>query len=264
MRIALRIIGIACFVALSLGVPSMVFVSSASAVLSAGGSTASRGQPTPGGMRRQSPVSFSTSPIVPNGESGWFKESAPTVTLTAVDPEAPVLAKYDWGVNPPVSLYAHTFTAPSGENTLYFLSMDPTQDVESVSAQLFKVDTSVAAPVMTTPVGDLGSPVPVRAVFGLAATATDSVSGVGSVSFFYYEWAGGAWSAVGTLIGSVQTRPAQENIYIESWNTLFVPDGLYKVEAQVRDVAGNVRFSTSQFVRVGNSPSPVSTEPRPR
>ena len=264
MRIALRIIGIACFVALSFGVPSTVFVSSASALLAADGSTASREQTTPDGIRRQNPVAFSTSPIAPNGESGWFKESAPTVTLTAVDPDGPVLAKYDWGVNPPVSLYAHTFTAPSGENTLYFLSMDPTQGVERVSAQLFKVDTNVAAPIMTTPVGDLGSPVPVGAAFDLAATATDAVSGVGSVSFFYYERMGGAWSAVGTLIGSVQTHPAKENTYVESWNTLFVPDGLYKVEAQVRDVAGNASFSTSQFVRVGNSLSSVLTEPRPR
>jgi hypothetical protein len=242
----------------------VVFVPSAPAVLSADDSAASREQPEPGGVRRQNPVSFSTSPIAPNGESGWFKGSAPTVTLTAIDPEAPALATYDWGVNPPVSLYAHTFTAPSGENTLYFLSRDPTQDVETVGAQLFKVDTNVAAPVMTTPLGDVGSPAPVGAVVDLAATATDAVSGVGSVSFFYYERVGGAWNAVGSLIGSIQTRAAQENTYFESWNTLLVPDGLYKVEAQVRDVAGNTNFSASQFVRVDNSLSPASTAPRPR
>ncbi len=264
MRIPPRIIVFACLAALTFGVLSMVFVASAPAVLSADDSTASRGRPEAAGLRRQNPVSFSTSPIAPNGGSGWFKGSAPTVTLTAVDPEAPVPATYDWGVNPPASLYAQTFTAPSGENTLYFLSRDPTQDAETVSAQLFKVDTNVAAPVMTTPLGDVGSPAPVGAVVDLAATATDAVSGVGSVSFFYYERAGGAWNAVGSLIGSVRTSAEQENTYVESWNTLLVPDGLYKVEAQVRDVAGNIKFSASQFVRVDNSLSPASTASRPR
>lgn len=263
MRIPPRIIGLACLAALAFGMLSMAVVSPAPAVVSADDSATSE-QPEPGGVRGHNVVSFSTSPIAPNGESGWFRGSAPTVTLTAIDPEDPVLAMYDWGVNPPVSLYAHTFTAPSGENTLYFLSRDPAQVVETVRAQLFKVDTTVAAPVMTTPLGDVGSPTPVRAVVALAATATDAVSGLGSVSFFYFERVGGSWNAVGSLIGSIQTDAAQQNTYVESWNTLLVPDGLYRVEAQVRDVAGNTGFSAPQFVRVDNSPPPASTAPRPR
>ncbi len=264
MRTLPGIVGLACLAVLAFGVLSLVFVSSAPAVLSVDDSAAQREQPEPGGVHRQNPVSFSTSPIAPNGESGWFRGSAPTVTLTAIDPEDPVLATYDWGVNPPVSLYSHTFTAPSGENTLYFMSRDPAQGVETVSSQLFKVDTTVAAPIMTTPLGDVGSPAPVRAFVDLAATATDAVSGVDSVSFYYYERVDGAWNAVGGLIGSIQTDAVPEDTYGESWNTLLLPDGLYKVDAQVRDAAGNTNFSTSQFVRVDNSLSSDPTAPRPR
>jgi hypothetical protein len=31
-----------------------------------------------------------------------------------------------------------------------------------------------------------------------------------------------------------------------------MPDGLYKVQAQLRDIAGNLAFSSPQYVRVMN------------
>jgi hypothetical protein len=264
VHIRSRTVGLVCCAALAFLAFAMVAASSAPAVITADDPSVSVGPTSPGGQRQQNPVSFSTSPIAPNGDSGWFRGSAPTVTLAAIDPGDSIPALYDWGVNPPASFYVGTFAAPSGQNMLYFLSRDATLEAETVNEQLFKVDTSVAAPVITTPLGDTGSPAQARGVVEVAATATDAVSGVGSVSYFYYDRLSGAWNAVGTLIGSNQISPVRENTYVESWNTSLVPDGLYKLEAQVRDVAGNTNFSTSQFVRVDNSISTISTAPRPR
>ncbi|MCZ7663525.1 MAG: Ig-like domain-containing protein [Thermoleophilia bacterium] len=202
---------------------------------------------------------LSTSPVAPNGDDGWFVGASPTVTLTATDREGSAATIYfDWGIDPPAGLYANSVTAPSGRKTLYYRSVDAAGNAETVASQLFKVDPSVTAPTMTAPIGPVGSPQPVGGTIAVGATASDAVSGVGSVRFYYFDRHGSSWNPVGTEIGAAQTAAASGSTYAVAWDTLEVLDGDYMLQAQVRDVAGNTAFSPAHYVRVDNS-DPVAS-----
>ncbi|MHB8868215.1 MAG: cytochrome c3 family protein [Thermoleophilia bacterium] len=197
-------------------------------------------------------TSLSTSPMAPDGDSGWFK-SPVTATLSAVDPEGSACTTYyQWGVNPPTTVYAGTFAAPSGTNTLYYRSIDVYSNAETVKSQVFKVDAAIVAPTITTPTGTEPSPMNIQGSVNVDATATDATSGVNHVAFYYFAWNGSGWDAVGTQIGSNQTAPVSGSTYRVSWNTGLVPDGRYQIQAQLRDVAGNSVFSPAQYVGVDN------------
>ncbi|MHB9150088.1 MAG: hypothetical protein ACYC33_08450 [Thermoleophilia bacterium] len=215
------------------------------------------------GTRGPDIVSFSTSPMSPNGDAGWFRGAAPMVTFAPVAPvgsDDSMFILYDWGVNPPATIYAGSFAAPSGQNTLYFQPLEQISSAGTAQSRFFKVDTGVVAPVLVTPPEVQSAPMPVEGTIDLAASAADAVSGIRSVSFFYFGRFAGTWDAVGTLIGSSQAFPVSADIYRESWNTMLVPDGDYKLQVQVRDVAGNTAFSAAAFVRVNNYAVTASTE----
>lgn len=217
-----------------------------------------------GGKRSPDIVSFFTSPMSPNGDSGWFRGAPPMVTFAPVGPHDSMFILYDWGVNPPATVYARSFVAPSGQNTLYFQPLEQIPSAGKTQSRFFKVDPGVAAPVLAAPQEAQSAQMPAEGTIGLAALASDGVSGIRSVSFFYFGRIAGAWNAVGTLIGSSQAFPVSADVYRESWNTMLVPDGDYKLEAQVRDVAGNTAFSAAAFVRVNNYAWTASTARSPR
>ncbi|MHB1343949.1 MAG: cytochrome c3 family protein [Thermoleophilia bacterium] len=197
-------------------------------------------------------TSLSTSPVAPDGDSGWFK-SPVTVTLSAVDPEGSAYTiYYQWGVNPPTTVYASSFTVPSGTNTLYYRAIDVYSNAETVKSQVFNVDSAIVAPAITTPTGTEPSPTNIQGSVNVDATATDATSGVNYVAFYYFAWNGSSWEPVGTQIGSNQTAPVSGSTYRVSWNTGLVQDGRYQIQAQLRDVAGNSIFSPAQYVRVDN------------
>lgn len=216
------------------------------------------------GMRGLDIVSFSTSPMSPNGDSGWFRGAAPMVTFAPVGTEDSMFILYDWGVNPPATIYAGSFAAPSGQNTLYFQPLEQIPSTETAQSRFFKVDTGVAAPVLVMPPAVQSTPTPAEGTIDLATTAADAVSGIHSVSFFYFGRVAGGWNAVGTLIGSSQAFPVSADMYRESWNTMLVPDGDYKLQVQARDAAGNTAFSAAAFVRVNNYAVTASTVRLPR
>lgn len=219
-----------------------------------------------GGDRLPSPetsgfgiVSLSTSPMSPNGDSGWFKGAAPMVTFAPAGPDDSMFILYDWGVNPPATIYAGRFLAPAGQNTLYFQPLAQMPRAGIAQSLFFKVDTGVVPPVLVTPAGGQSALISVEGTIDLAGSAADAVSGIRSVSFFYFGRVTGTWDAVGTLIGSSQASPASDDMYRESWNTMLVPDGYYKLQVQVRDVAGNTAFSAAAVVEVHNYASIAST-----
>lgn len=186
------------------------------------------------------------------------------VTFAPVAPDDSMFMLYDWGVNPPATVYAGSFVAPSGQNTLYFQPLEQITSTETTQGRFFKVDTGVVAPVLVTPPAVQSAPMPAEGTIDLATSAADAVSGIRSVSFFYFGRVAGTWDAVGTLIGWSQALPVSGDIYRESWNTMLVPDGDYKLQAQVRDVAGNTAFSAAAFVRVNNFAVTASTSRSPR
>ena len=203
-------------------------------------------------------TSFWTSPPSPDGDSNWFK-SPLTIALTASDPGGlGVTTYYDWNVNPPASLYLGSFPASSGQNTLYYRSTNANNDAEGVRSQLFKVDTSVLSPTLTSPTGSLANPTPVADTVNLRATGSDPTSGVNYMAFYSFRWNGTGYDAVGAQLGANQTVPIGTDTYGLAWNTLLETDGKYMLQAQVRDVAGNTSFSPARYVLVDNS-APVAT-----
>lgn len=210
---------------------------------------------------------LSTSPVAPDGDSGWFK-TVPTITLSATDPEgSPTTTRYNWNSDfawTGGTLYAGTFSALTGTNTLWYYSQDAIPNEETHKSRLFKVDATIAAPVIITPTGVDGAPPPtgIRGTINYDATATDAGAGVNFVAFYYYAWNGSTYDAVGTQVGANQTVPVAASTYRVAWNTLLVPDGRYKLQAQLRDVAGNTAFSPAQYVRVDNTgPTVAITAP---
>jgi hypothetical protein len=204
-------------------------------------------------------TSISTSPMTPNGDSGWFKGASPIVTPTAVDREGsePAVVLYGWGTSPPENIHASTHTAPIGENYLFYRAVDSVGNEEPLRSLQFKVDTGVPAPTVSEPIGSEADHAIVSGPVRFEAAAFDSVSGVSFVVFYYFREVGSGWAAVGTRIGLEQAPPsgsetATDIVYGVTWNTVLVPDGDYKLQVQVRDAAGNTSFSDPQFVRVDN------------
>lgn len=196
-------------------------------------------------------TSLSTSPLAPDGDSGWFK-SPVTVTLSAVDPEGSATTTYYRWNSDPYGVYAGGFSALSGTNTLWYYSADTIPNTETAKSQVFNVDAAVVAPTITTPIGAGPPYTPVQGTINVDATATDAVSGVNYVAFYYFAWNGSTWDAVGTQIDANQTAPVSGSTYRAPWNTGLVADGRYKLQAQLRDVAGNSAFSPAQYVLVDN------------
>ncbi len=197
-------------------------------------------------------TSPSSSPAAP-GSSGWFTV-APEIILTATDAEgSSVTIRYDWEITPPTTVYSTKFTAPSGTKTLYYRSTDGAGNIEAVQSLVFKVDTSIVAPAVTTPVGAELTPTTVHGTIDFDSTAGDALSGVDHVGFFWYDRMGVSWNPVGYQVGVDQTTPVSDSTYRVSWNTASVADGLYKLESQLADVAGNTAFSPAQYVLVDNS-----------
>ena len=206
-------------------------------------------------------TSLSMSPGAP-GPSGWYAV-APQITLTATDAEgSSATTRYGWGITPPPTLYLGGFTALSGTNTLYYHSTDGAANAETVQSLVFKVDSSIMPPALTSPIGVESTPTPVRGEISYDSTATDAVSGVGHVAFFWYDWSGASWNPVGYQVGSDQTTTVSGTTYRVSWNTALVVDGRYKLQSQLADVAGNTAFSPAQYVSVDNTgPTATLTNP---
>ncbi|MHB0980362.1 MAG: cytochrome c3 family protein [Thermoleophilia bacterium] len=206
-------------------------------------------------------TSLSSSPPAPDGDSGWFK-SPVTITLSAVDPEgSPTTIYYRWNSDP-YGVYAGGFSALSGTNTLWYYSTDAIPNTETAKSQAFKVDSAIVAPTITTPTGAGPPYTPVQGTIDVDATASDAVSGVNYVAFYYFAWNGSSWDAVGTQVGGNETTPVSGSTYRVSWNTALVADGRYKLQAQLRDVAGSSAFSPAQYVLVDNvGPTTAITTP---
>ncbi|MCL4368268.1 MAG: hypothetical protein M1337_03755, partial [Actinobacteria bacterium] len=167
-------------------------------------------------------TSVSTSPATANGDSGWFKGAAPTVALSATDPDnaSNLLATYyKWDSASTYSTYAGSFLPAEGTHVLSYYSVDPIGNAEAVKTLTFKVDLSTTPPVLTTPLGTDPAPAKAGGVINVQATATDAISGVQYVAFYYHAWNGTGYNAVGTQIGSNQSLPLTGSTYGVTWDT---------------------------------------------
>lgn len=208
-------------------------------------------------------TSISTSPAAPDGDSGWFR-SPVTVTLTARDAYgSPATIYYSWNENP-FAVYPGSFVGPPGENLLSFYSVDEQGNTEAVQTPLLKVDASIDPPAALSPRGSEAAPTPVRGTLNLDAAAGDAVSGVNYVAFYSFDWRGTSWNPVGDQIGFNQQTPFSGDTFRASWNTTALLDGRYRIQSQLRDLAGNTAWSGPEYVLVDNTnPAAAITAPAP-
>ena len=190
------------------------------------------------------------------GDAGWYKAAPPLVTLTSDQIGAATFYRWDTD-GAPFTTYTGSFTAPEGLHTLYYYSSNDGVDEAPHNSQALKVDFSTTQPALTAPLGTDVAPAKVGGVVNVQATATDAVSGVQFVAFYYYRWNGTGYDSVGTQIGSNQSLPISGSSYGVAWDTTLVTATRYQIEAQTRDIAGNVVSSMFQYVSVDNT-APVA------
>jgi hypothetical protein len=190
----------------------------------------------------------STSDNVP---AGW-QHSDVTVTFNCTDNVACARVYYTTdGSTPATSTSNYTdaghswqFTeSTDGQYTIKYFGVDTSDNAESV-----KTATNVLQLDKTSPSGSVTSPVAdthLRGTVTINAIASDSLSGVAKVEFWY--------ATVGTKIGEDTSSP-----YSIDWDTTVVSDGTHNIWVRVCDNAGNCAVSSSISVVVDNTP-PVIT-----
>jgi titin len=183
-----------------------------------------------------------TSPIAPDGTGGWFK-TTPSITLTGDEPGT---TYYSWTSSiGPWTTYSAPFSAPSGENTLYYYSVDTAGNVEAVNGQILRVDT--AAPFSTIAAPTEG--VRLNGItYTIQGTASDpSSSGVERVEVSIN---GGAWQLV-----------TGKTSWSYDWTLPL--DGSYNIKSRANDNAGNVETPGAGVnITVDNiAPTVTSTSP---
>jgi len=82
-------------------------------------------------------TTLSTWPSSPDGASGWYT-SLPLITLTSNESGS---TWYKWDTDTTYTAYLAPVTAPEGEHTLSFYSVDSSCNTETAQARTFKVDT---------------------------------------------------------------------------------------------------------------------------
>lgn len=88
-------------------------------------------------------TTLSSTPSSPDGTNGWYR-TAPSITLTSNEPGT---SYYKWHFEPDWTIYTSPLTAPQGNNTLYYYSIDTAGNPELVQSEGFLVDSvSPSAP----------------------------------------------------------------------------------------------------------------------
>ncbi len=163
-------------------------------------------------------TTLTANPASPDGESGWFK-TVPSITLTA---DEPAITYYSWISSAgPWTTYAASFNAPSGQNTLYYYSLDSASNVETIKNQLFRIDISAPTSSISSPIeGALLS----GGSYTITGSASDSSSGMAKVEISIN---GGSWQlATGSSSWSL------------NWN--LPSNGAYNIKSRATDNAGNI------------------------
>jgi Tol biopolymer transport system component len=198
-------------------------------------------------------TSLVTVPSSPNGTNGWYITS-PIVALSINEPG---ITYYSWASSTgPWTTYSASFSAPEGENTLYYFSIDTAGNSEIVKSQLIKTDTFPPSAGIFTP--------------SEGATVAGTTSIVGTVSdsnFLQYTLEYGAgkrpadryqsypftgldhgtwWRTIST-----STTPVSGGI-LAAWDTTVLDNSFHTLRLIVKDEAGNTSVRL-RHVRTENS-----------
>lgn len=83
-------------------------------------------------------TSYATQPSTPNGLNNWYK-TIPTVSLSKSEPGT---TSYSWNSTSSFNVYTSSFTAPKGQNRLYYYSTDENSNSETLKSKFLKVDNT--------------------------------------------------------------------------------------------------------------------------
>ena len=188
-------------------------------------------------------------PASPNGQNGWYI-TKPTVTLNANDNCSGVATtEYSLDGGQTWQTYSGTFTInDEGTTTVLYRSTDLANNAETAKSVTLKVDTS--APVLTlTATPSVIWPADSRIVdVTIDGTGTDSVSGLGSVSYVVTDEYGAPLNIpLRSLTGSSSSW--SETLAVQARREGTDRDGrTYVVVATLTDVAGNSATATVTIV----------------
>ena len=179
-------------------------------------------------------------PSTPNGSSGWYKTTAPTVTLLATDATSGVSKKhYKWNVSGSYQDYTTAFNALEGDNTLYYYSSDVAGNDETAKTVELKVDITLpTVSAFTIPTISNSLTVSINSL-----TASDNVAVTG-----YLVNESPSIPSVGDS-GWVSSAPTTHTFGSVGNKTLY---------AWAKDAAGNISTSLSRIVAVDTT-NPVTT-----
>ena len=123
-------------------------------------------------------TSVITTPLLPDGGGGWYTALSIPELYALIDfsTDEPAVTYYGWGA-PAANPYVTALWMPEGINTLYYYSVDPSNNSETPQSITFKADYSVP----TQPIPTVGTVTATSIEFNWNA-CTDAVSG-----FSHYE-----------------------------------------------------------------------------
>jgi hypothetical protein len=175
-----------------------------------------------------------------------WKNTNQTIVLTPTDGTGSgVAATYHTtdGSTPTTSSPTTTsFTlSADGTYTIKYFSVDNVTNTEAVktAGTVIRIDKTAPTSTMTA------LPANIRNGQVLTATASDALSGIASVSYYYCA---GAACTPSTLIGTSSTGPS----YSITWSGM-PADGPYQLLARATDVAGNSTDSAKRSVTIDNT-----------
>jgi Bacterial Ig-like domain/Chitobiase/beta-hexosaminidase C-terminal domain len=181
-----------------------------------------------------------------------WKNTNQTVILTPSDGTGSgVAATYHTtdGSTPTTSSPTGTsFTlSADGQYTIKYFSVDNVTNAEAVktAGTVIRIDKTPPTVTMTAP------PANIRNGQVLTATASDALSGIASVAYYYCA---GTSCTPSTLIGTSTTGPN----YSVTWSSM-PADGPYQLLARATDVAGNTTDSAKRNVTIDNTPPAAPT-----
>ncbi|HEY3069863.1 MAG TPA: Ig-like domain-containing protein [Gaiellaceae bacterium] len=189
-----------------------------------------------------------------------WKNTNQTVILTPTDGTGSGIAATHYTTNGSTP----TSTSPSGTSisltsdgtyTIEYFSVDHVSNAETVktAGTQIRIDKTAPTVTMTAP------PATIHNGQALTATASDALSGIASVSYYYCA---GTSCTPTTLIGTSATGPG----YSVTWSAQ-PADGPYQLLARATDVAGNSTDSAKRSVTIDNAapaaPTITASPPNP-
>lgn len=197
------------------------------------------------------PVTTATlDPTQPNGANNWYTSDV-TITLSATDALSGVTeTQYSLDNGQTWQPYTAAFTISSeGANTVSYRSTDRAGNVEAAQTLTVKIDKSAPQALLSANPSRIFSPNGKRFIVSLSGTATDTVSGLASVSYTVTDEYGDNLAVAPRTSLEGTSAMWTDTFRVEARRDGSDKDGrLYRVTAVVTDNAGNTTTVSTDII----------------